>query len=116
ESEDKKIYLSNLAEIQRRFVDLSETLRENSLEHDMARVANLINEIGTMIQTLQGSAFPFNYAIPDSLLKWLDKPDVNNPDEYLNQCLEMCENYNRAYQQRRDATHCLIQKLETDLA
>ena len=26
ESEDKKIYLSNLAEIQRRFVDLSETL------------------------------------------------------------------------------------------
>ena len=68
-----------------------------------------------MIQTLQGSAFPFTYAIPDSLLKsshplpmtrrWLDKPDVNNPDEYLNQCLEMCENYNRAYQQRRDATH-----------
>ena len=27
ESEDKKIYLSNLVEIQRRFVDLSETLR-----------------------------------------------------------------------------------------
>ena len=53
ELEERKAYISNLVDIQRRFIDLSETLRwemdgrsiidrENSLEHDMIRVANIM--------------------------------------------------------------------------
>ena len=36
-------------------------------------------------------------------VRWLDKPDTNNPDEYINQCLDMCERFNRSYQLRRGA-------------